>query len=162
MISNLGNNFTYSLSYNQFQYDNTRMTTFIKTKFKKTNDQTNIDKCRVVTNITQYHVISKLIFLRITCYVKQDFLKSMKLRQLGTRQRFSQIPPIYQNSLGKRGIIQRGFRGQRQSEQCIQEKEKGFYSQDKAQDGFDPEEISKNSGRKGKIYTRAILLRNKF
>ena len=41
------------------------MTTFIKTKFKKSDNQTNIDKYRVVANITEYHIISKLIFLRI-------------------------------------------------------------------------------------------------
>ena len=33
--------------------------------FKKSDDQTNIDKNRVATNITEYHIISKLIFLRI-------------------------------------------------------------------------------------------------
>ena len=43
----------------------TRMTTFIKTKFKNSDDQTNIDKYRVASNITEYHIISKLIFLRI-------------------------------------------------------------------------------------------------
>ena len=30
------------------------MTTFIKTKFKKSDDQTNIDKYRVAANITEY------------------------------------------------------------------------------------------------------------
>ena len=39
------------------------MTTFIQTKLKKSDDQTNIDK--VAANITEYHTISKLIFLRI-------------------------------------------------------------------------------------------------
>ena len=33
------------------------MTTFIKTKLKKSDDQTNIDKYRVVVNITEYHDI---------------------------------------------------------------------------------------------------------
>ena len=42
----------------------TRMTTFIKVKLEKTNDQANIDKYRVAANITEFH-ISKLIFLRI-------------------------------------------------------------------------------------------------
>ncbi len=37
------------------------MTTFIKTKFKKSN----INKYRVAANIAEYHIISKLIFLRI-------------------------------------------------------------------------------------------------
>ena len=41
------------------------MTTFIKTKFKKSDDQTDIDKYRVTANITEYHIISKLIFLSI-------------------------------------------------------------------------------------------------
>ena len=43
----------------------TRMTTFIKTKFKILDDQTNIDKYRLATNITVYHIISKLILQRI-------------------------------------------------------------------------------------------------
>ena len=37
----------------------TRMTTLIKAKFKKSGDQTNIDKYIVVANFTEYHVISK-------------------------------------------------------------------------------------------------------
>ena len=41
------------------------MTTFIKTKFKKSDDQTNIDKYRVAANITEYHIILKSMFLRI-------------------------------------------------------------------------------------------------
>ena len=41
------------------------MTTFIKTKFKKSDDQTNIDKYRAAANIADYHIKSKLIFLRI-------------------------------------------------------------------------------------------------
>ena len=52
------------------------MTTFIKTKFKKSDDQTNIDKYKVATNITEYHIRSKLIFLRII------IPKFMKIRQL--------------------------------------------------------------------------------
>ena len=39
----------------------TRMTTFIKSKFKISEDQTNIDKYRLAANITEYHIISKLI-----------------------------------------------------------------------------------------------------
>ncbi len=35
-----------------------RMTTFIKTKLKKSDDQTNIDKYSVDANITEYHIIS--------------------------------------------------------------------------------------------------------
>ena len=47
----------------------TRMTTFIKSKFKISDDQTNIDKYRLVANITEYHIISKLILQRITINV---------------------------------------------------------------------------------------------
>ena len=43
----------------------TRMTTFIKAKLEKSDDQANIEKYRVAANITEYHNISKLIFLRI-------------------------------------------------------------------------------------------------
>ena len=41
------------------------MITFKKTKFKKSDNQTNIDKYRIAANITEYHIISKLIFLGI-------------------------------------------------------------------------------------------------
>ncbi len=41
------------------------MITFIKTKFKISEDQTNIDKYRLAANITVYHIISKLILQRI-------------------------------------------------------------------------------------------------
>ena len=41
------------------------MTTFIKTKFKISDDQTNIDKYRLAANITEYHIITKLILQRI-------------------------------------------------------------------------------------------------
>ncbi len=41
------------------------MTTFIKTKFNITDDQTNIDKYRLAANITEYYSISKLILQRI-------------------------------------------------------------------------------------------------
>ena len=40
----------------------TRMTSFIKTKIKKSDDQTNIVKYRVPANNTEYHIITKLIF----------------------------------------------------------------------------------------------------
>ena len=37
------------------------MTTFIKTKFNKIYDQTNIDNiCTLAANITEYHIISEL------------------------------------------------------------------------------------------------------
>ncbi len=52
------------------------MTTFIKAKLKKSDDQRNIDKYGVPANITEYHVISKLIFLGII------FPKFMMIRQL--------------------------------------------------------------------------------
>ncbi len=43
----------------------TRMTTFIKTKFKISDDQTNIAKYELAANITVYHIISKLILQQI-------------------------------------------------------------------------------------------------
>ncbi len=52
------------------------MTTFIKTKFKKSDDQTNVDKYRVAANLTDNHILSKFIFLRII------ISKFMKIRQL--------------------------------------------------------------------------------
>ncbi len=52
------------------------MKTYAQSKFKKSDDQTNIDKYRVAANITEYHIISKLIFLRIT------IPKFIKIRQL--------------------------------------------------------------------------------
>ncbi len=44
------------------------MKTFIKTKFKKSDDQTNIYKYRVAANIKEYHIISKLIFLSLIIF----------------------------------------------------------------------------------------------
>ena len=41
------------------------MTTFLKKKFKISDDQTNFDKYRLAANITEYHIISKLILQRI-------------------------------------------------------------------------------------------------
>ena len=46
------------------------MTTFIKAKIKKSDDQTNIDKYRVDANITKYNFISKLVLLRIIHHIK--------------------------------------------------------------------------------------------
>ena len=37
-----------------------RVTAFIKKKFKISDDQTNIDKYRLAANITEDHIISKL------------------------------------------------------------------------------------------------------
>ena len=45
-------------------------------KFKKSDDQTNIDKYRVAANITEYHIISKLIFIRI---IIPKFMKKRRL-----------------------------------------------------------------------------------
>ena len=56
------------------------MTTFIKTKFKKSDDQTNIGNiCREAANFTENHIISKLIFLRI---IIPKFMKIMQLFHL--------------------------------------------------------------------------------
>ncbi len=52
------------------------MTTFIKTKFKVSVDHTNIDKYKLAANITEYHIISKLILQRII------IPKFMMIRQL--------------------------------------------------------------------------------
>ena len=41
------------------------MTTFIKTKVKISDDETNIDKYSLAAYITEYHIISKLILQRI-------------------------------------------------------------------------------------------------
>ena len=41
------------------------MTTIIKASLNKSDDQTNIDIYKVAVNITKYHIISKLFFLRI-------------------------------------------------------------------------------------------------
>ena len=65
----------------------TRMKTYINTKFKKSDNQTNIDKYRVVTNITEYHIISKLVvFRRIInskfMMIRQLFHKKMYVEML--------------------------------------------------------------------------------
>ena len=52
------------------------MTAFIKTKLKRSNDETSIDKYRVAANITEYHIISKIIFLRL---IIQKFMKKKRL-----------------------------------------------------------------------------------
>ena len=52
------------------------MTIFIKAQLKKSDGQTKIDKYRVAVNITEYHIIPKLIFPRII------ILKFMVKRQL--------------------------------------------------------------------------------
>ncbi len=52
------------------------MTTFIITKFKKSDYQTNIVKYRVAANISEYHIMSKSNFFRII------ITKFMRIRQL--------------------------------------------------------------------------------
>ena len=52
------------------------LTISTKAKLKKSDDQTNIENYRVAANITEYHIISKSIFLKII------IPKSMKKRQL--------------------------------------------------------------------------------
>ena len=52
------------------------MITFMKTKLKKSDDQTSVDKYRLTANIIEYHNKSKLFFLRII------IPKFMKKRQL--------------------------------------------------------------------------------
>ena len=48
----------------------------MKTKIKISDDQTNIDNYRLALNITEYHIISKLILPRIV------IPKFMNIRQL--------------------------------------------------------------------------------
>ncbi len=64
----------------------TRMTTFLKTKFKKSDDQTNIDKYRVAANFKEYNILSKSIFCKIMevrqlFHVKREH-KHTKLRSI--------------------------------------------------------------------------------
>ncbi len=51
--------------FSNTNFNLTRMTIFIKTKMKISEDQTNIDKYRLAANITVNHIISKLILQRI-------------------------------------------------------------------------------------------------
>ena len=61
------------------------MTTFIKTKLKKSDDQTNIDKHRLAANITEYHILSKLILQRIfiTNFCGSEIKKVLKSIKIG-------------------------------------------------------------------------------
>ncbi len=52
------------------------MTTFTKVQFKKSEKQMNIDKYSVAANIKEYHIISKVIILRI---VISKFIMVMQL-----------------------------------------------------------------------------------
>ncbi len=72
------------------------MTTFIKTKFKISDDQANIDKYRLAANITEYDISSKLILQRIIIpkfmmtrqlfYVKMFQLKEKNWLELVVKQ----------------------------------------------------------------------------
>ncbi len=53
------------------------MSTFIKAKLEKSDDQTNIDNYRVASNITEYH-IPKFIIIRQLIHEKID-LKMSKI-----------------------------------------------------------------------------------
>ncbi len=53
-------------------YTQTRITTFIEAKFKKPDNQTNIDKYRVAANNTEYHIISKLLWTAVRLYGYTD------------------------------------------------------------------------------------------
>ena len=57
-------------------WDNKKDNIFIKARLKKTDYQTNIYKYRVVANITEYHIVSKIFFLRII------ITKFMMIKQL--------------------------------------------------------------------------------
>ena len=46
------------------------MTTFIKTKFKKSQDQTNNDKYRVAANITEYHTDVPVLIIELPRFLQ--------------------------------------------------------------------------------------------
>ncbi len=48
-----------------------------KMEAQESDDKTNIDKCRIAANITEYHIISKLIFLRIIIPQFMNFLVTL-------------------------------------------------------------------------------------
>ncbi len=56
--------------------EETRLTTFIKVKLKKSYDQKNINKYRVTSIITEYHHISKIY------NQKESSFQIMMMRQL--------------------------------------------------------------------------------
>ncbi len=64
------------------------MTTFMKTKFKKSVDQRNIDKYKIAVKITEYNIISKFSFLRIT------ILKFMRIRILFHKKMHEKLSKI--------------------------------------------------------------------
>ncbi len=57
------------------------MTTFKNAKFKKSDDQMNIDKYGVAANITEYIIIPKfmMILIRQSFHVTQMYVKMSKL-----------------------------------------------------------------------------------
>ncbi len=64
------------------KYKVTRMTQFIKTKFKISDNQMNVDKYRIAANITEYHIISKLILQQIVI-TKFPSKRIRKIIQIG-------------------------------------------------------------------------------
>ncbi len=57
------------------------MTTFIKTKLNKSDDQTNIDKYRLTANIIEYYIKSKLIIFPKSMIIRQSFhIKKMYVK----------------------------------------------------------------------------------
>ncbi len=72
----------------------TRMTTFIKTKFKILDDQTNIDKQRLAENITEYQFILKLILQRIIIpiFIMIRQLFHAKYNLFGKNHNFYHVP----------------------------------------------------------------------
>ena len=73
------------------------MTTFIRTKFKISDDQTNIEKYILAANITEYHIISKLILHR------SNISKFMMTRQLFHVKNFKLKEKKWLKSVHKQG-----------------------------------------------------------
>ena len=77
----------------------TRMTTFIKTKFKISDDQTNIGKYRLAANITEYHIISKVILQRIiitNLCCSESHLRQTSISDLESPSKF-QVKDFFKN-----------------------------------------------------------------
>ncbi len=64
------------------------MITLIKAKLKKSDDQTNVEKYRVDANVTEYHIISKIISKRII------IPKFMIMRQLFHLKKYVNLSKI--------------------------------------------------------------------
>ena len=73
------------------------MTTLIKTKFKISDDQMNIDKYRLATNITKYHITSKLILQRIiiTNFCCQVRHLALNVESVATRWLLPKSPYVH-------------------------------------------------------------------